>query len=187
MDHVRSAGEAPLMYGSLASWFHLLTAPEEYAEEAAFILAHLRERVVPPLRTLLELGSGGGNTASHLGAHLELTLVDVAPGMLELSRSINPVAEHVAGDMRTVRLGRTFDAVLVHDAITYMASEADLGAALATVGVHLRPGGVAVLMPDHVRETFAPSTDHGGHDGSDRALRYLETRGDLSTWVGSPE
>jgi hypothetical protein len=27
--------------------------------------------------------------------------------------------------MRTVRLGETFDAVLVHDAISYMTSEAD--------------------------------------------------------------
>ena len=30
-------------------------------------------------------------------------------------------------------------------------------------------------MPDGTRESFVPSTDHGGHDGPDgRALRYLE-------------
>lgn len=31
-----------------------------------------------------------------------------------------------------------------------------------------------MFVPDHVRETFQPSTDHGGTDGHDRALRYLE-------------
>jgi len=35
--------------------------------------------------------------------------------MLELSRTINPELEHLVGDMRTIRLGRTFDAVLIHD------------------------------------------------------------------------
>jgi len=163
----------PAMYGRLAPWFHLLTAPADYADEAAYVLRLLRERV-DPLETLLELGSGGGNTASHLRAELRLTLSDRSPEMLELSRTINPGVEHVLGDMRDLRLGRRFDAVLVHDAIVYMASEPDLRATMATVAAHLRPGGAAVLMPDFVRETFAPSTDHGGHDGPDRSLRYLE-------------
>ncbi len=76
--------------------------------------------------------------------------------------------------MRTVRLGRQFDAVFVQDTICYMASEADLGPALETAFLHTRPGGAALFAPDHVRETFRPSTDQGGVDqaGSDRrALR----------------
>ncbi len=167
-------GDGLRLYDELAEWFHLLTAPEEYADEAAFLLDLLRERVDGPLGTLLELGSGGGNTASHLRAHLRLTLTDLAPAMLDLSRTLNPGCEHLLGDMRTLRLGRTFDAVLVHDAIMYMTSEADLRAALETAFVHLRPGGAAVIAPDCLRETFRPTTEHGGHDGEGRALRYLE-------------
>ena len=167
-------GDGLRLYDELADWFHLLTAPEEYADEAAFILDLLREHVDGPLGTLLELGSGGGNTASHLRAHLRLTLTDLAPAMLDLSRTLNPGCEHLLGDMRTLRLGRTFDAVLVHDAIMYMTSEADLRAALETAFVHLRPGGAAVIAPDCLRETFRPTTEHGGHDGEGRALRYLE-------------
>src|SRR5690349_20339184 len=102
------------MYAEFASWFHLLTPPAEYADDAAFVLARLRERVDGPLATLLELGSGDGNTDSHLGRDLRLALVDLSPEMLELSRTINPAAEHLAGDMPTLRLGRTFDAVLIH-------------------------------------------------------------------------
>ncbi len=169
------------MYGELAPWFHLLTPPHEYADDAAFILAQLREHVDGPLETLLELGSGGGNTASHLKRGMRLTLTDVSPDMLALSRTINPEVEHLIGDMRTVKLGRTFDAVLIHDAICYMTTEADLRAAMATAFEHLRPGGAAIFMPDYVRERFASATDHGGEDGSDgRAFRYLE-------WVTDPD
>jgi SAM-dependent methyltransferase len=127
-----------------------------------------------PLETLLELGSGGGNTASHLRRDLRLTLTDIAPAMLDLSRTLNPDCEHLVADMRTARLGRTFDAVLIHDAIMYLTSVEDLRAALATAFVHLRPGGVAVFAPDGVTETYEPETSHGGHDGDGRALRYLE-------------
>jgi trans-aconitate methyltransferase len=162
------------MYDELADWFHLLTAPADYAEEAAFILGLLRDHVDGPLETLLELGSGGGNTASHLRRDLRLTLTDIAPAMLDLSRTLNPDCEHLLADMRTARIGRLFDAVLIHDAVMYMTTIEDLRAALETASVHLRAGGVSVFAPDCVAETFAPKTDHGGHDGDGRALRYLE-------------
>lgn len=163
------------MYADLAPWFHLLTAPADYADEAGHVARLLEDAAEGPVRTLLELGSGGGNTASHLRDRFELTLTDLSPEMLALSATINPGVEHLVGDMRTLRLGRTFDAVLVHDAIVYMTTHADLRSALETVFVHLRPGGAAVVMPDDLRETFVPSTDHGGHDAPDgRGLRYLE-------------
>ena len=77
--------------------------------------------------------------------------------------------------MRTLRLGRAFDAVLVHDAIDYMLTEDDLAAALATVAAHLAPDGAAVLLPDVMSETFAPGTSMGGEDdGEGRGARYVE-------------
>ena len=39
---------------------------------------------------------------------------------------------HHVGDLRSVRLGETFDAVLVHDAIDYMTTEVELRAAFET-------------------------------------------------------
>ncbi|MHC4342386.1 MAG: class I SAM-dependent methyltransferase, partial [Planctomycetota bacterium] len=127
-----------------------------------------------PIQALLELGCGGGNNASHLKAHYEMTLVDRSPGMLECSRAVNPELEHVEGDMRTVRLNRTFDGVFIHDAISYMTTETDLRAALETAFVHCRPGGVALFVPDDTTECFRPTTSHGGHDRGGRCLRYLE-------------
>ena len=56
------------IYGDLAPWFHLLTAPADYAAEAERYRS-LIQGAVPDARTLLELGSGGGNNACHLKAH----------------------------------------------------------------------------------------------------------------------
>ncbi len=163
------------LYGELADWWPLLSHPKEYREEAEWIWATMAQSARGPVATLLELGSGGGNSASHLNGRCRLTLADLSPRMLAVSRALNPECEHLEGDMRTLRLGRTFDAVYIHDAIMYMATPGDLRAALATAAAHLVPGGIAVAQPDFVAETFRPATEHGGHDGPDgRALRYLE-------------
>jgi trans-aconitate methyltransferase len=164
----------PRLYTDLASWWPLLSPPEHYEEEAEAIIGFLRDTLGKVPATLLELGSGGGNSASYLKRHATMTLVDLSPGMLAVSRALNPGVEHVEGDMRSVRLGRTFDAVFIHDAIMYMITEDDLTAALTTAHVHLKPGGALLVMPDCVSETYAPSMESGGEDGQDgRAMRYL--------------
>jgi len=121
---VVSSGEPshPRLYGELAAWWPLLSDPADYIEEAGFYQRQLLAACDGPLRTLVELGSGGGNNASHLKARFEMVLVDRSPGMLEVSRALNPECEHVEGDMRDVRLGRLFDGVFVHDAIVYMTT-----------------------------------------------------------------
>ena len=173
--------DSPKLYQELAEWFHLLTAPAEYAEEAAFYTKTLIEACDRQPKTVLELGSGGGNNASHMKTHFQMTLTDISPEMLDLSRSLNPECEHIEGDMRTLRLSREFDAVFVHDAVVYMTTEEDLKAAIETAFVHCRRGGAALFAPDHVREKFRPYTDHGGHDAEDgRGLRYLE-------WTWDPD
>ena len=163
------------MYTDLAPWFHLLTHPSDYEDEAGFVTRVVEDVVLGDAATLLELGSGGGNNASHLKARFECTLADLSPEMLALSRTLNPECEHVQGDMRTLRLGREFDVVFVHDAIGYLTSVDDLRDGIETAAAHVRPGGVVILTPDATTEIFVPSTDHGGHDGDDgRSLRYLE-------------
>jgi hypothetical protein len=171
---------APRLYDEFAEWWPLMSAPEEYAEEAAFYTRMLAAATDREPQTLIELGSGGGNNASHMKAGLQVVLVEPSPGMLEVSRRLNPECEHVQGDMRTVRLGRQFDCVFVHDAVAYMTNEADLRLAMETAFVHCRPGGAALFAPDLLKENFRPSTDHGGHDGDGRAMRFLE-------WSWDPE
>jgi len=172
--------EQPKLYSDLADWWPLLSPPEHYAEEAAFYALVLQAYSRDPVETLLELGSGGGSNASHLKEKFRLTLVDSSPQMLAVSRGLNPESDHIEGDMRTLRLERQFDAVFVHDAICYMTSEENLRKAIRTAYIHCRPGGVALLAPDHLRETFRESTAHGGSNGEQGALRYLE-------WTHDPD
>jgi SAM-dependent methyltransferase len=169
------------LYDELAEWWPLFSARADYAEEAAFFARVLTDACKPAPRTVLELGSGGGNSASHLKSRFEMTLVDLSPQMLAVSRALNPECEHREGDMRSVNLGRAFDAVFIHDAIAYVTNADDLGAAIRTAYRHCRAGGVALFVPDCVRETFVAETRHGGHDGDDgRSLRYL-------MWVVDPD
>jgi len=173
-------------YADLAPWWPLISTPEEYAEEAAFAASLLRTFEPRPggpeaRPTVLELGSGGGNNAFHLKHEFDLTLVDLSPAMIAVSQQLNPECEHLTGDMRTLRLGREFDAVFVHDTIEYMITEDDLRQAVQTAYAHCRPGGVAVLVPDNITENFEPSADHGGTDAADgRGVRYLE-------WTTDPD
>ena len=165
----------PELYDNLAEWWPVISPPSEYAEEAALYARMIRDAARLPVREVLELGSGGGNNASHMKQEFAMTLVEPAEKMLKVSRALNPECAHVAGDMRTIRLGRTFDAVFVHDAVMYMITEDALAAALATVATHLAPQGVALVAPDATTETFGEGTAHGGgEDASGRRARYLE-------------
>ena len=153
----------------------LLSPLDEYEDDARFVRAALEQAVSGDCRSVLELGSGGGHTAHHLVAHYDLTLADLSPAMLAQSQHINPEAQHVVGDMRTVALERHFDAVFVHDAIDYMVRLDDLRAVIENAARHLRPGGALLLLPDDTREAFEPGTDCGGCDAEDgRGARLLE-------------
>lgn len=162
------------LYDELAEWWPLLSHPDDYEEEAGVFVDAIKTTSRRDVREVLELGSGGGNNASFMKKHWKMTLVDLSAGMLDVSRRLNPECEHVHGDMRDVRLGRTFDAVFVHDAVMYMTTEDDLRKAIVTAAEHVAPGGVALFVPDETTENFRPGTDHGGHDGNGRSMRYLE-------------
>lgn len=156
------------LYRDLAAWWPLISPVAEYADEAAALAAVFGDAAVP-VREVLDLGSGGGHMAVHLKSRFSLTLVDLSADMLAVSRQLNPECEHIQGDMRTVRLGRQFGGVLLHDAVDYLTTEADLRLAIETAFVHCRPGGIAVFVPDYTAETFTPASGGGG--SSDTAGR----------------
>jgi SAM-dependent methyltransferase len=167
------------LYAELANWWHLLSAPEDYTHEAEFYIATIKSELGHKAHTVLELGSGGGNSASHFKKHFQMTLVDLSQNMLNVSKQLNPECEHHLGDMIDTRLEREFDVVYIHDAIAYISKEADLGKTMETAYVHCRPGGLAVIIPDFTRDNFKSTIVTGGHDRGQRGMRYME-------WIWDP-
>jgi SAM-dependent methyltransferase len=169
------------LYRELAEWWPLISPLAEYAADAASVTRVFAAASVP-VREVLDLGSGGGHVAWYLKGQFRITLVDLSAEMLAVSRGLNPECEHIQGDMLTIRLNRAFDAVLVHDAVDYVTTEADLLKVAQTAFVHCRAGGIAVFAPDHTEETFRRGTGGGG--GSDESGRQASFQ--ERTWDPDP-
>lgn len=101
--------------------------------------------------SILELACGTGRLTEPMAkAGSQVVGVDIAPGMLaraEKKRAALPAEvrdrlSYVHGDMRTVRLERSFDAVVLgFNTLLHLVRDEDLEAALETVRVHLGPKG----------------------------------------------
>jgi trans-aconitate methyltransferase len=146
--------ETNRLYRDLAGLWPLISPPEEHAAGARYWRQALGSKLGPGRHEILELGVGGGHHLSHLCGDFKATTVDLSPEMLRLSIKLNPGVDHHLGDMRTVRLGKKFKGVIIHDAIDYMLTETDLKATFATSAAHLEAGGVLLTSPDYFRETF---------------------------------
>ena len=163
------------LYGDLAHLWPLMSPPADYAAEAAYWRRELRSHLGPGKHRILDLGSGGGHFLSHFAGEFAATAVDLSDAMLAHSRRLNPGVMHHIGDMRTVRLNTQFDAVLIHDAIAYMTTEADLLAAFTTAHAHLRKGGLLITAPDFYIDTFrSPWVHHETHTDGDSVLTHIE-------------
>ena len=163
------------LYNKYAEWWPVLSAPADYKEEAGLFRKAIRKHK-KNVKTVLELGCGGGNNASHLKKHYQMTLTDLSPHMLKVSKKLNPECPHFLGDMRKIRLNKKFDLVFIHDAVMYMTSENDLKRVFKTASLHLDKGGMVFIVPDHFKENYKPKISHGGHDDptNGRSMRYLE-------------
>lgn len=164
------------MYHEFAHLWCLFSHPSHYKKEASFWKESLQKRLGSDKKhKLLELGVGGGNNLSHLTPYFDATAVDISPSMLDNSKKLNPSVRHLVGDMRTFEIDEIFDAVIIHDAISYMTTLRDLSKTFGVAWKHLRPGGVFMTSPDYVTETFV-DCDIGKHrsENEEITLCYSE-------------
>ncbi len=155
------------MYGDLAWTWPIISALHHYDEESELFARLIREGATGPVSTLLHLGCGGGHNDHYLKRHFQVTGVDLSEEMLANAIRQNPEVEYLAGDMRTLNLGRAFDAVAILDSIMYMRTEEELSMAFRTAWEHLRPGGVLLTYAEITKETFEEGrvSHHAGSDG----------------------
>ena len=106
----------------------------------------IKRTAAEPPSILLHLGSGAGGHDRIFKRHFTVTGVDLSLGMLNKARAAHPDIEYIEGDMRTLRLNRQFDAVVIPDSIDYMTSLDDLRQAIQNAVMHLKTGGVFLVV-----------------------------------------
>lgn len=127
--------------------YDALYQAKDYESECDFLEA-IFQRCGVKISTILDLGCGTGGHAIPLAQRgYQVVGVDRSPAMLERARrkaqEAGVLVEFVEGDIRTVDLERTFDAVIaMFSAISYQISNADLAAACCTARRHLKPGSI---------------------------------------------
>jgi len=144
------------LYGDLAYLWPIMSPPEDYAEEAEHWRRLLHRYLGAGRHRVLELGVGGGHHLSQLTNDFDAVAVDIAEPMLTLSKRLNPSVEHHLGDMRSLRLGQSFAAVMIHDAVNHLLNEVEIRETLATATAHLEPGGLFLTAPDYFEDDFSP-------------------------------
>src|SRR5450759_1441931 len=136
------------MYEKSARIYDLLyvgTGIKDYEAESAE-LRRMIEESSPGARTLLDVACGTGAHLAALSRWYEVEGADISPAMLAVARGRVPgVALHQA-DMRTIDLGKTFDAVIcLFSSIGYITDPKEMRSTVARLAAHVAPGGVLIL------------------------------------------
>jgi ubiquinone/menaquinone biosynthesis C-methylase UbiE len=142
-----------ISYNELAWTEEWLASPSDYEKESQACIELINSTAPEQPQTMLHLGSGAGGHDYYFKRHLTVTGVDLSQGMLNRARKLHPDIEYIEGDMRTLRLNRQFDVVVIPDSIDYMTAPDDLLQAIQTAVVHLKRGGVLLVMAK-TEETF---------------------------------
>jgi SAM-dependent methyltransferase len=171
-----------------------LVFPDAEAGLARLCRTAFARHLPAPPRSVLDVGCGSGRTLETLAPHVaECWGVDLLESNVAHARARHRGLTIVQGDMRTVRLGRTFDAVTSFgNALAYALTDADLAATVATYAAHAHPGTLLVvdtlnarayLDGEGFRERIDSRVDTPGftatavaHHALDRARRRLTRR-----------
>jgi SAM-dependent methyltransferase len=131
---------------------------------------------VPPPATLLDLGSGPGRITHSLVARgYDVTAVDDSEEMLRHVCG----ARTILADIRSLRLHRRFDCVLLASHFVNDAHDDSRRAALRTCAAHLDRGGALVA------EAYPPAFDWGAAVGRTSRLGDVVVRVDAASRSGS--
>jgi SAM-dependent methyltransferase len=159
------------MYEKSAKIYDLLytgAGIKDYAAEVAEV-GRLVTEYCPSATTLLDVACGTGAHLEALRPWFAVEGVDVSPAMLELAGArLRGIPLHLA-DMRTLDLGRTFDAVIcLFSSIGYIIEPDELRSTISRLAAHLNNPGVLILdgwvRPDAWTDDFRGKPDLASDD-----------------------
>ncbi|MFZ3310952.1 MAG: class I SAM-dependent methyltransferase [Xanthobacteraceae bacterium] len=166
--------------------YDLLYRDKDYAAEADYVARMVRESA-PKARALLELGSGTGRHGRCLaGAGFQVHGIERSADMVALAE-LAPAAglgfTCQVGDVRSVMLDRSFDAVIaLFHVVSYQVTDDDLRAIFATAARHLHPGGVFLFDVWHGPAVLAQPPEQRVKKVEDDNLEVIRTaRPELNT------
>jgi SAM-dependent methyltransferase len=167
--------DARRLYHDLAWIWPIVSPPEDYVEETEFLSRIIIEKANIDIRSLLHLGCGGGRNDYTFRKHFDVTGVDISKEMLALAKDLNPSSEYLEGDMRNIRLGRTFDCVVALDSVSYMITEDELNRLFRTAHEHLNPGGVFITVVEESHDRFKQNrTISSTHSRGQTQITFIE-------------
>ncbi len=167
------------LYKDLAWLWPLWEDVKVYRKESEQITRLIKKRAKIKVRTLLDIGCGGGKNVYHLKKHFKITGIDISKSMLSNAKKLNPKCEFHIGDMRNFDLGRQFDSVFINDASIYMTTQKDLLKVFNVAHKHLRTGGVMVTYPDQCKKSFKQNQTHVWRSKkSDMDITFIENNYD---------
>lgn len=138
------------VFDAYARYYDILYRDKDYAKESEYVASFIRKHH-PAAKRILELGCGTGGHSFHLAAMgYSVHGVDLSNDMLNraklrkdtLPKEIASRLSFELGDVRTIRSGETFDAVIsLFHVMSYQITNDDLSQAFQTAFEHLSPGG----------------------------------------------
>lgn len=146
--------------------FYELVYPEPNDETPMMCRRMFSRYLATPPRSILDIGCGTGRDLDSLSRECpDCRGVDYLREMVEFARATRPHLHVEVGDMRTVRLGRTFDVILcMGSAFMYALTDADIRRVLDTFVAHSHPGTLLILDINNAvsylgGEQFQPSSE----------------------------
>ncbi len=174
------------IYSKYPHLYDIVYGNSTYEDDVKMVL-ELVAKELPDAATMLDVACGTGLHLTSLKERFEINGVDFEEGMLEIAREKFPEISFQQADMRDFDLGRTFDLVISFgNSVGYMTSPEELDAALASIGRHVREGGMLLIEPWLWPERFWVDRYTGGYvehdDGNLAWMQHADQDGDLSVF-----
>jgi SAM-dependent methyltransferase len=145
----RSMATVPSFSSLLYREPHLydLVFPDAGEVTATMVRTAMDRYLSAPPRSMLDVGCGTGRHLEAMARTIpECYGVDLLESNIAYAKSVRPRLTFHGADMRTVRLGRTFDVITcLGNALSYALTDQDLADTVRTFASHAHPGTLLAL------------------------------------------